>query len=88
MFTLFLSLYSTISSVSPEVKTNAQKCRTFHLIAHKVLDSQWKKKDIFGWSQSPLFNNKKKKKKKRWGSRDENEPLSKRGTDGLVWNSA
>ena len=46
MFTLFISLYDTISSVSMEVNTNAQKRNIFHLIAHKVLDSQWKK-DIF-----------------------------------------
>ena len=40
MFTLFLSLCNTISSVSPEVKINAQKRSIFHLTAHEVLDSQ------------------------------------------------
>ena len=40
MFTLFVPLYSAISSVSPEVKTNAQKRSILHLIAHQVFDSQ------------------------------------------------
>ena len=44
MFTLFLSLCNTISSVSPEVKTNAQKRSIFHLIAHGVLDNQCKRR--------------------------------------------
>ena len=72
MFTLFLALYSTISSVSPEVKTNAQKRSTFHLIAHKVLDSQWKKR-YFWMVPEPLVQ---QFKKKRWGSGDENDLAS------------
>ena len=68
MFTLFLSLYSTISSVSPEVKSNAQKRSTFHLIAHKVLDSQWKER-YFWMVPEPLVQ---QFLKKSWGSGDEN----------------
>ena len=66
MFTLFLALYSTISSVSPEVKTNAQKRSTFHLIAHKVLDSQWKKR-YFWMVPEPLVQQFKKKTLGLWG---------------------
>ena len=66
MFTLFLSLYSTISSVSLEVKTNGQKRSIFHLIAHKVLDSQWKKR-YFWVVPEPLVQQLKKKTLGLWG---------------------
>ena len=59
MFTLFLSLCNTISSVSPEVKTNAQKRSIFHLTAHEVLDSQWKKR-YFWLVPEPLVQQLKK----------------------------
>ena len=68
MFTLFLSLYSTISSVSPEVKSNAQKRSTFNLIAHKVLDSQWKKR-YFWMVPEPLVQQFKKKNVGALGTR-------------------
>ena len=69
MFTLFLSLYSTISSASPEVKTNAQKRSTFHLIA-QGFGQPMKKKIFLDGPRAPRSTI----LKKRWGSGDENRP--------------
>ena len=55
LFAGFHSLYNTISSVLPEVKSNTYKRCILHLMAHKVLESQCKKK-------------KKKKKKKNFSA--------------------
>ena len=60
MFTFFLTLCNTISSVSPEIKINAQKRSIFHPAAHEVLDSQWKKR-YFWMVPGPLVQQFKKK---------------------------
>ena len=58
---LILSLYSTISSVSPKVKTNSQKCSTFHLIA-QGFGQPMKKKIFLDGPRAPRSTIKKKKK--------------------------